>query len=617
MFLDSCFLTEIEFKSLIENEKFPWKNWPSAKKDHHCPLCKKKRESGVSWWILHLAFCHVAKKEFKTSKRVINRPDSQPICDEEMLSQPLPDIDVEMRSESSSKSSNGSAEVMDLAEHFQQSCSTSTYVPTNSSVSTCDSEKIKAQKEDMKRERDLEKLREIEIKDDVAQTDHFLDEISKNYNDNELLSFWEAISIMAEKKIKNKFSPRSFLTEAFVEFWHAPYACDKNEKMYALASILPVEFSMDISASQIREIINYFNLISSSIRNPDNPRHLTPKHINDALQHRLALENGEMETVAKQLPMIKKLKEGDIKDVLNYLEKNTDPQPETRHFCKKLSTIENQLMLDIVKTKEFQEKFYVKIGMTGNETYYSAPRRLAQLKFKFLIEEFNARRNETSQISEYLFRKIVPDFIEEPNKIDQFSCICQFCYNLKSLGDKICSCLYDNKFTKTKWSYEALFDEIFKIRGCVNHHWDLGSQGKVVPVLCSKFLCKCQPANSKMTVLQLMCKKWNRLEEFLRDEASEEQKIRVTIFSESGDGTERATFSLPELFKRFATDFKEYIPHYQSTKLTSCLTSQLRKQEIDTTDEIVIEVDFRSGSAILFRIIGGNNRKPNKFLKPC
>jgi len=144
--------------------------------NNQCPLCGKKKENGTAWWILHLAFCPVANREFNTSKRVITQPESQVIRDEEMPSQTIPDTDVEMRS-----AATGSSGESDLAERFQKSCSTSTYVPTHSSASTCDSEQIKAQKEEMRREKDIKKLREVEINDDIAQAHDYFAEITSNY----------------------------------------------------------------------------------------------------------------------------------------------------------------------------------------------------------------------------------------------------------------------------------------------------------------------------------------------------------------------------------------------------------------------------------------------------
>ena len=595
MFLDSCYLSEADFRFIVDHEKFPWKTWDRS--SQQCPLCRKNDVTSTVQWIAHLAFCSVACKEyFKTQKRMI--PPPRPLPPQVQTSQsgidvaPLEDNDIEMRSASGGSDSN-SSEITKLASSFKKSCSTNSYAPTSSSHSSVDSEDIRIHQIQMKEERKLEKLKEAELQDRIKDAENCLNELAENYSLEENEVFWDAISKFAEKKLKKKHKPRFILTESFVEFWHAPYTNDKKRKIDALAAILPLELCMDISKEEMRGILNEFEEISRPYRSIDNPRYLTSKHIEEALAVRLTLENGEMERRVKLLPKVRKLSMADIGEIMEFLELNSDPLPEMRNFSKKTSTIKSQTMVELVNKAQFRNLFHVRLAESDREMYYSAPRRLAQLKFGALIEEFNAARDaEKIKISEHLFRKLIPEFIEEPSKIDAFVCICGVCFNLRSLGDKICSCLYVGKFTETKMSYEALFDEIFKCRGCENVEWNLGSNGKVVPLLCSKLKCACNPDMARLTPLQLMFRRWPGLENYVNNDENNELKLRVTLFTENGEGTERATVAVPDLFEKFSTEFIKSIEHYQSNKLTSTLTSRLRNQLVDTTDELVFEVDF-------------------------
>jgi len=595
LYFKSCYLSEADFGFLLDHEKFPWKKWDLASKQ--CPLCGKKDVTSTLHWIAHLAFCPVATKNFfKVKKRMIpdprlSSPRSQNRQSPNAMA-PLEDNDVEMKSVSGSSDSD-SSEVSKLASNFKKSCSTTSYAPTSSSHSSIDSEDIKLYQKQIKEERKLEIIREAEIQDEIKEAENFLENMAENFSIDEKEKFWDALSKFAEKKLQKKHKPRFFLTESFAEFWHAPYTNDKKRKIDALAAVLPVELSMDISNEEMREILNEFEQISRPYRSYDNPRHLTTKHIQEALAIRLTLENGEMERSAKILPKVRKLSMTDIQEIMVFLELNSDPLPEMRHFSKKISSIKNQTMVELVNKKEFRDLFHVKLAESDREMYYSAPRRLAQLKFSCLIAEFNAARgDEKIKISEHLFRKLIPAFIEEPSRIDAYVCICGVCFNLRSLGDKICSCLYGGKFTETKMSYEALFDEIFKCRGCRNVEWNLGQNGKVLPLLCSKLKCSCDSDLAKLTPLQLMFRKWRGLEEYVRSDENKDFNLRVTLFTENGEGTQRATLAVPDLFEKFSAEFVKSIEHYQSNKLSSILTSRLRNQLVDTTDELVFEVDF-------------------------
>ena len=138
------------------------------------------------------------------------------------------------------------------------------------------------------------------------------------------------------------------------------------------------------------------------------------------------------ETIGSKIGKSRNLKQGDIEDLLQFAMNNSFADPAEKAFFetdkKSLDEIDPNIWKALL---EHQAELAVEFN--NDQTKLRARKRISDMKFHILLDEFNASRDwrpECRPISRWHLDKVWPKWIRELNHRDSMTCACDDCVNM-------------------------------------------------------------------------------------------------------------------------------------------------------------------------------------------